>query len=130
MIEVRRFIIISKLLLKRISFKGWRNALLITDMIIFTGGDLMDYIKTSSEKELMKHISNMNRDNSVLQFSIPCKGKFTLVLREEDEESILADVEKRPELKQMIQDSLSEYKDGKGMTTSEILKSFSVNDFE
>ena len=78
----------------------------------------------------MKHISNMNRDNSVLQFSIPGKGKFTLVLQEEDEESILADVEKIPELKQMIHDSLSEYKDGKGMTTSEILKSFSVKDFE
>lgn len=92
------------------------NALLITDMIIFIGGDLMDYINTSSEKKFMKHISNMNRDNSVLQ--------------EEDKESIHADVEKRFELKQMIQDSLSEYKDGKGMTTSKILRSFSVKDFE
>jgi hypothetical protein len=30
----------------------------------------------------------------------------------------------------MIQESQSEYKEGKGMTTSELLKSFSIKDFE
>jgi hypothetical protein len=83
-----------------------------------------------SSEELMKYISNMDRDNSVLQFSIPGKGKFTLVLQAEAEQSIKADIENNPQLERMIQESQSEYKEGKGMTTSELLKSFSIKDFE
>ncbi len=44
-------------------------------------------------EELMEYISNMNSDNSVFQFFIPGKGKFTLVLQEEDQQSICTDVE-------------------------------------
>jgi hypothetical protein len=88
----------------------------------------MDLIESS--EELMKYISNMDRDNSVLQFSIPGKGKFTLVLQAEAEQSIKADIENNPQLERMIQESQSEYKEGKGMTTSELLKSFSIKDFE
>jgi replication-associated recombination protein RarA len=84
---------------------------------------------TSSE-DLMKRIANMDRVNSVIQFSIPGKGKFTLVLQEEDENSIKADAEKNSHLKQMIEESQREYRDGKGMSTSGILKSLSVKDFE
>lgn len=39
--------------------------------------------KILSPEELMKHILNMNEENSVFQFNIPEKGKFTLVLQEE-----------------------------------------------
>lgn len=88
----------------------------------------MGYIE--SLEELMNHIENMDRDNSVFQFSIPGKGKFTLVLQEEDESSIKSDVEKNPQLKQMIEESKSEYKKGKGMSTSQILNSLSAKDFE
>ncbi|WP_188631066.1 hypothetical protein, partial [Lentibacillus kapialis] len=63
-------------------------------------------------------------------FSVPGKGKFTLVLQEEDENSINFDVEKNPQLKQMIKESRSEYKNGKGMSTSELLNSLSARDFE
>jgi len=88
----------------------------------------MGFIESS--EELMKCIENMDRDHSVFQFSIPGKGKFTLVLQEEDESSIKADVEKSPNLKQMIKESQHAYKEGKGMTTSQMLNSFSVKDFE
>jgi len=42
----------------------------------------------------MERIANMDRDNFDSRFSIPGKGKFTLVLQEEDEGSIKAEVEK------------------------------------
>ncbi|MFD2760325.1 hypothetical protein [Lentibacillus juripiscarius] len=95
---------------------------------IQTGGDFMGFIESS--EELMNRIENMDRDNSVFHFSIPGKGKFTLVLQEEDEDSIKSDVEKNPQLKQMIEESKSEYKKGKGMSTSELLNSLSAKDFE
>ncbi|WP_342745010.1 hypothetical protein [Oceanobacillus timonensis] len=95
---------------------------------IRSGGDFVGYIE--SLEELMKRIENMDRDNSVFQFSIAGKGKFTLVLQEEEEDSIKLDAEKNPQLKQMIQESKNEYKEGKGMSTSELLRSFSVKDFE
>ncbi|MFD2762479.1 hypothetical protein ACFSUO_16100 [Lentibacillus juripiscarius] len=88
----------------------------------------MGFIESS--EELMNRIENMDRDNSVFHFSIPGKGKFTLVLQEEDENSIKSDVEKNPQLKQMIEESKSEYKKGKGMSTSELLNSLSAKDFE
>lgn len=40
--------------------------------------------------ELLKYIDKMDRDNSVVQFTIPGKGRFTLVLQEEDEQPIYA----------------------------------------
>ncbi|PAV27745.1 hypothetical protein CIL05_20235 [Virgibacillus profundi] len=83
-----------------------------------------------SSEELMKYISDMNRDNSVIQFSILGKGKFTLVLQEESEQSIKADIERNPHLGQMIRESQSAYEEGKGITTSELLKSLSEKDFE
>ncbi|WP_342710455.1 hypothetical protein [Lentibacillus persicus] len=95
---------------------------------IQSGGDFMGFIESS--EELMNRIENMDRDNSVFQFSIPGKGKFTLVLQEEDENSIKSDVEKNPQLKQMIEESKSEYKKGKGMSTSELLNSLSAKNFE
>ena len=39
-------------------------------------------------EELMNRISTMNSDNSVCQFRIPGKGKFTLILQEEAQISI------------------------------------------
>ncbi|RAV02340.1 hypothetical protein [Paenibacillus sp. YN15] len=85
--------------------------------------------KVNSPEELMENISNMSRDNSVYQFHIPGKGKFTLVLQEEEQRSIQADVEANPELKFMIEQSKQEFKLGKSMSTSELLKSLSPEDF-
>lgn len=88
----------------------------------------MKYIE--STEELMNRIANMDHDNTIFQFSILGKGRFTLVLQEEDEDSIKSDVEKIPQLKQMIDESKSEYKSDKGMSTSQILGSLSTKDFE
>lgn len=96
--------------------------------ILKIGGDIVGLIE--STEELMRQIENMDRNNSVYQFSIRGKGKFTLVLQEEEEQSIQRDTVKSPPLKQMIQESLSEYRDGKGISTVELLQSLSVEDFE
>lgn len=85
--------------------------------------------KIISSNELMKYIYDMDSENSVFQFSIPGKGKFTLVLQEEDEKSIKADVEKNPQLEEMFKASEEQYKKGFGITTSDLLKSISEKDF-
>ena len=86
--------------------------------------------KVRSSEDLMEYISTMNRDNSVCQFIIPGKGKFTLVFQEDDQQSIHADVEANPELRWMIEESRQEYKKGLGMSTSELIKSMSSKDFK
>lgn len=97
-------------------------------MLNSIGGDCMDTIESS--EELRRQIVNMNQDNSVLQFSILGKGKFTLVLQEEAEQSIKSDSDNNPQLKKMIQESRIQYKAGKGMSTSEILDSITLKAFE
>ncbi len=82
-----------------------------------------------SSEELMNHISNMNSENSVFQFSIPGKGKFTLVLQEEDEKSIKVEAEEYAELMRLLNESMEQYENGRGMTTAELLKSLSKKDF-
>jgi len=84
--------------------------------------------KAQFSEELMRYISNMNRENSVVQFSVPGKGRFTLVLQEE-EKSIKADIEANPEIEIMIRKSQDEYKKGLGVSTSDFLKSISSKDF-
>ena len=78
----------------------------------------------------MKHISSMDRENSVIQFRIPGKGRFTLLLQEEEERSIAADVEANPQLGKMITESQEQYKKGLGLSTQELLKSVSAKDFK
>lgn len=85
--------------------------------------------KLHSPEDLMERISNMNSNNSVCQVFIPGKGKFTIVLQEEDEQSISADMVANPELKQMIDESREEYKKGLGMSTSKLINSLSPRDF-
>ncbi|TDF95376.1 hypothetical protein [Paenibacillus piri] len=87
----------------------------------------MEEVRTT--EDLMEQIATMNRENSVRQIFIPGKGKFTIVLQEEDHESIAADVEANPNLKQMINESLDAYNQGKFMTTTELVKTLSPKDF-
>ncbi|WP_066299343.1 hypothetical protein [Bacillus sp. FJAT-29937] len=86
--------------------------------------------KVLSSEELMKFIDDMDRENSVMQFSIPGKGRFTLVLQEEDEQSIYADVKKNPQLEWMFKESEEQYSKGLGMTTSDLLKSLKDKEFK
>jgi hypothetical protein len=80
-------------------------------------------------EELMEQIANLNKDNSVCQVFIPGKGKFTIVLQEEDTNSIAADVQSNPGLKQMMKESLEAYNNGRSMSTSDLKKSLSPKDF-
>ena len=65
----------------------------------------------------------------LFSFQFRGKGRFTLVLQEEDEPSIRADVEANPELEMMIKESKEQYQKGLGITTSELLNSISPKDF-
>ncbi|MCA1321607.1 hypothetical protein LC085_17005 [Bacillus tianshenii] len=85
--------------------------------------------KIKSSEELMDHISNMNSDNSVFQFSIPGKGKFTLVLQEEDKQTIKSEAEENTELERMLKESQEQYENGRGMSSEELIKSMSKKDF-
>lgn len=85
--------------------------------------------KVLTSDDLMKYIDEMNNDNSVFQFIIPGKGKFTLVLQGEDEQTIEADVEKNPQLELMFKESEEQYNNGLEITTSDLLKSLSAKDF-
>lgn len=82
-----------------------------------------------SPEDLMAHISNMDSENSVSHVFIPGKGTFTIMLQEEEGQSVTAEILANPELKQMIDKSREEIKQGLGMTTSELLCSLSPNDF-
>ena len=73
--------------------------------------------KLQSSDELMRRISNMNRENSICQVFIPGKGRFTIVLQEEDQQTIADDVKANPELKEMIRECMGAYKEGRYMTT-------------
>lgn len=88
----------------------------------------MERINTS--EELMDQLIDMSLENSVRQVFIPGKGKFTIVLQEEAQRSIADDVKANPALGIMIRESMDAYKEGKYLTTSELLKSLSPRDFK
>jgi hypothetical protein len=85
--------------------------------------------RISSSDELMNQLERMNKENSVCQVFIPSKGKFTIVLQEEVERTIADDVKANPNLKKMIHDSIEAYQEDRFLTTSELLKSLSKEDF-
>lgn len=91
--------------------------------------ELIRMEKILSSDDLMQKFSNMDSNNSVCQVFIPGKGKFTIVLQEEDQSSIEKDIEASPKLKEMIQESITAYEEGKTMSTSGVIKSLSPKDF-
>ncbi len=72
----------------------------------------------------------MDRENSVTQFVIPGKGRFTVVLQEEEQPTIQSEVESDGDLKRMINESRQAYKDVKVQNTTEFIQSFSPKDFK
>lgn len=87
----------------------------------------MEKVQTSDE--LMLQFMDMNREDSVRQVFIPGRGKFTIVLQEEDERTIAEEAESNPELERMLRESMVAYKEGRFMTTAELLKALSPEDF-
>lgn len=77
----------------------------------------------------MKKLREMDRQHSVYQFFVPGKGKFTVVLQEEDVPTIEEEVRNNPELGKMIQESEKDYKAGRYYTTAQALDMLSPKDF-
>jgi hypothetical protein len=86
--------------------------------------------KILTTQDLMDQFSNMNKDNSVCQIYIPGKGKFTIVLQEEDQKSIASEVRANPSLKQLINESIEAYHSGDSASTADLLKMLKPEDFE
>ncbi|MCP3775534.1 hypothetical protein NLX71_19875 [Paenibacillus sp. MZ04-78.2] len=87
----------------------------------------MEEVRTT--EDLMEQFINMSREDSVRQVFIPGKGKFTIVLQEEDQNSIASDVLSSPHLKQMMDESLEAFRQGKTTSTSDLIKRLSPRDF-
>ncbi|MGY0694337.1 hypothetical protein ACW2QC_16405 [Virgibacillus sp. FSP13] len=87
----------------------------------------MKNIKTANE--LFSELNKMDRENSILQFLVPEKGKFTLVYQNDDS-SLQDEIENDGDLKKMIHESLEAYERGDAQTTSDLLKSLSKEDFQ
>jgi len=86
--------------------------------------------KLRSPEDLMAHITNMDSENSISHVIIPGKGKFTIMLQEEEGKSVATEILANTELKQMIDESREEIKQGLGMSTSELLESLSPENFK
>lgn len=86
--------------------------------------------KVDSSQDLMDKFQELDKDHSVCQVFIPGRGRFTIVLQEEDTPSVQQEIENDPELTQMIRDSRKAYRKGDVQTTSELNQSLSPKDFE
>jgi adenine-specific DNA methylase len=73
-------------------------------------------------EDLMEQLSNMNKENSVCQVFIPGKGKFMIILQEEDYRSTGPVIQSNPNLKQMVNDSMEAEKEGRAMSASELMR--------
>lgn len=82
-----------------------------------------------SPEDLLRKLKEMDKEHSVYQFHVPGKGRFTVVLQEEDVPSIKEDLRNHPELGEMILESFEAYEKSQFKTTSEAIRSFSPEDF-
>lgn len=82
----------------------------------------------NTPEELFIELNKLTRDNSVKQFIVPRKGKFTLVYLEEAK-TIGEEMEVDKELKEMIHESRKDYKEGRYKTTNEFIDSINEEVF-
>lgn len=88
----------------------------------------MDIIHSAQDP--MQRIEKLSGDNSVCQVFIPGKGQFTIVLQANEQVTIADEVQGDSKLGQMIEGSRKAHKRGEVMTTAELLKSITKNDFQ
>jgi hypothetical protein len=72
-------------------------------------------IEARTTEDLLEQLSNMNKENSVCQVFIPGKGKFTIVLQEEDYHSTAPVIQSNPYPEHMVNE-----KEGHAMSASEL----------
>jgi hypothetical protein len=77
----------------------------------------------NSPQELFNELKGMNENNSVTQFQVPGKGRFTIVYQEGA--SVQEEIDADEERKDMISESMEAYKKGDYQSTFELLKSLS-----
>jgi hypothetical protein len=75
-----------------------------------------------STADLMAQLSNMNKENSVCQVFIPGKGKFTIVLQEEDYRSTTQVIQSNPYLKHIVNDRMEAEREGRAMSAAELMR--------
>jgi hypothetical protein len=68
-----------------------------------------------STEDLMEQLLNMNKEDSVCQVFIPGKGKFTIVMQEQDDRSTAPVIQQ-----QMVNDSREAAQEGRVMSASEL----------
>jgi hypothetical protein len=73
-------------------------------------------------EEIFEQMLNMNKENSVCQVFIPGKGKFTIVLQEENSPSTELVIQSNPYLKQKVNESVESVKEGRAMSVSELTR--------
>ncbi|NOU67404.1 hypothetical protein GC096_25495 [Paenibacillus sp. LMG 31461] len=74
-----------------------------------------------SIEDVMLQISNMNKENSICQFVLPGKGRFIIVLQEQDDSSTHAVIQ-NPYLEQNVIDSTGLEKQIGAMSASELMR--------
>ncbi|MDQ0875860.1 hypothetical protein QFZ77_004519 [Paenibacillus sp. V4I3] len=79
-------------------------------------------IEVRTTKDLLEQLSNMSKENSICQVFIPGKGKFTIVLQQEDYRSTVPVIHSNPYLKQMVSDSMEAEKEGRAKLASELVR--------
>lgn len=90
-------------------------------------GIIVKYINTADE--LFYELDKLNKDNSVLQFTVLGKGKFTLVFQGFNSTTIQEDVNTGDESNKMIHESRKDYKDGRDKTISEMIESLFIEKY-
>ncbi|WP_269411158.1 hypothetical protein [Lentibacillus daqui] len=82
----------------------------------------------NTPEELYEELDKLNKEHTVSQFYVPGKGTFTLAC-EEREKTIKEEMEEDEELREMINESRREYREGKYVTTEELIRSIDEKDF-
>ncbi|GGB44770.1 hypothetical protein GCM10011409_22970 [Lentibacillus populi] len=81
----------------------------------------------NTPEELYEELDKLSKEHSVSHFYVPGKGTFTLAY-EEREKTVQEEMEEDDELREMINESRKEYREGKYRTTDEIIESLYKED--
>lgn len=82
----------------------------------------------NTQEELYDELNKIDKEHTFLHFYVRGKGDFTFIF-EERGKTIQEEIEEDEELREMIRKSREEYKEGKYVTTDEIIKSMNEKDF-
>jgi hypothetical protein len=79
-------------------------------------------IEVKTIDDLMKQLSNMNKDNSVCQVFIPGRGKFTIVMQDEIDYSPISIIQTNHGLKLIDDVGTGGEKEGHAISSTELMR--------